>query len=400
MSKVISLSVLKQGIQRLREKGSADPSSLFDLLNGYVTIDGSTKQRPGTEFVATLPAGTHGLIAHRGEQVVFSIAPKTMPAGFRCEVVNSPGNPTIDIRKVWFAAPFLGEIYSSIEFNDGTVSHFWLEGSAGNKAWQANHAYTVGEMVVPGNGLAYRATRLDSAGAPWKALEPRTMGDVVEATTFNGYTYEVTAVGGAVPKSGSVEPTWPTTSGALVTEQAALDPPAATTPTTGGTGSTGGGGSYPDPYCVAASMFLDDGTRALAAKAGDEHTTHDPVAEFARTAIVAVGRPVMRPCVKLTTTGGAVLVCSESTPFTHADALTDAKEHTSLAPEMLGREVIVDRYGVNFIETVAEVVAVGEQLVVPIDFGGLSFPAGQDEDALIFSHNVQKGPNNPYGAIP
>ena len=27
--------------QRLREQGSADPSSLFDLLNGYVTIDGS-----------------------------------------------------------------------------------------------------------------------------------------------------------------------------------------------------------------------------------------------------------------------------------------------------------------------------------------------------------------------
>lgn len=189
------------------------------------------------------------------------------------------------------------------------------------------------------------------------------------------------------------------------TEQPVPLPPTPTPvppPPSGG----GGGGGYSDGgACVAAHMWMDDGARAADADAGNVHGTHDPVEGFARHSIRVRGMAVLQPCVRLVTASGAALVCSASTPFTAVDAPADLPEYTALAPDMLGREVIVSRGGLALVERVVSVQDAGQQLVVPLDFGGRSFAAGEDsERGLIYSHNMQKAPAvmvgepNPYGA--
>ena len=161
--------------------------------------------------------------------------------------------------------------------------------------------------------------------------------------------------------------------------------------------SGGGGGGYdPGDRCVAAHMLMDDGTLAEDADAGNVHATHDPAEGFMRHSIRARGEAVWQPCVRLVTAGGAALVCSASTPFTAPDAPADLPEYTTLAPDMLGREVIVERAGLRLIERVVDVQDVGMHLVIPLDFGGRSFPAGEDAGALVYSHNMQKAPD--YGS--
>lgn len=193
-------------------------------------------------------------------------------------------------------------------------------------------------------------------------------------------------------KSGKTEPVWPTTEGAMVTEYADLAP--ASTPSPGGGG--GGGGGYEDPYCVAATMYLDDGTQAGGACAGDVHWTHDPVDGFRRNSILVCGEAVLQPCVRIVTRSGAGIVCSRKTPFTHVHAPADLPEYTTMAPHMLGHDVIVERGGLRLIEPVLDVQDAGEMLVVPIDFGGRSFAAGEDKGALIYSHNIRKAYSGQY----
>lgn len=163
-----------------------------------------------------------------------------------------------------------------------------------------------------------------------------------------------------------------------------------------GSGSTtgGGGGGYEEPSCVAYDQFLDDWTRAIDATPGAQYCTHAPQAGFGKAPLQRMGAPVLQPCVRLVTVSGAALVCSRSTPFTAPCAPADAPEYTTLAPDMLGRAVYVQRLqGTRFevaIESVVDVQDVGDREVIPLDFGGRSFPAGESRDALIFSHNMQK----------
>lgn len=177
-------------------------------------------------------------------------------------------------------------------------------------------------------------------------------------------------------------------------------PPAPTPQPPPPSGGGGGGGYDPGDRCVAAHMVMDDGTLAEDADAGNVHATHDPAEGFMRHAIRARGDAVWQPCVRLVTADGAALVCSASTPFTAPDAPADLPEYTTLAPDMLGRDVIVERAGLRLIERVVDVQDVGMHLVIPLDFGGRSFPAGEDAGALIYSHNMQKVPdyNNGFTA--
>lgn len=391
MTRTVQLSNLKQGIQRIRDKGGASPDSLYDLLNGYVTIDGSIKSRPGTELHATLPAGTVGLMPWDGRLVVFATSAKTgLPAGVDCEVIAHPTDAAQPLKYIWFARPMMDYPYVVAEFGNGDVFHYWLQGSfSADSGWKANHVYGLDEVVVPGNGLAYRAKRLNPADPVWKAGEAHAMTDVREPTTFNKYKYTVTQVGGDNPRSGTVEPEWPTNDGDVVTEWADATPPSTDT---GGGGSGGGGGTSPgddieDRYCVAADSLLDDDTLASEAGVGDLHMTWTPEEGWRRNRIVAVGKPVMQRGVRITLDDGSVLRCSATTPFTDPDALRDGDGW--LASDMLGKRAF------NMAGLPCEAVKVediGEIEVVPIDIGGRSFGAG--DVGLVYSHNIRKGPDN------
>lgn len=212
------LNTLKSGINRLRTKGGVDPSSLYDLLNGYVTIDGGTQSRPGTVEDATLPAGTVGLVAFNGAMVVFSGAPVTgMPSGYTCIVLPHPTDQTQTIKIIHFAAPFLGKLFVVVEFANGDIFYYWL---AGADTWVADHAYNITDMVEPTvpNGYVYKIGNNQFPQA-WQPNQNYVVGDVVVPTVLNGWKFTVIEADGTNPASGGTEPVWPTSDGATVTEE-------------------------------------------------------------------------------------------------------------------------------------------------------------------------------------
>lgn len=236
MSRDVQLNALTAGIQRLRNKGGADPKSLYDLLNGYVLPDGSTTIRPGTRRTVALPAGTRGLCAFNGKFVVFSnVVTDTGDANYECVVLTNPNDDTLAIKEIHFAAPFLGYLYVVAEFSNGDVYHYWLQGGT---TWTAGTVYRAGDVVQPTtpNGLAYMATRNGPANPVWTANTPHDVGDVVEPTTYNDYYYTVVEADGTGPTTGSTEPVWPESDGAQVYE----DVNGAVTP---GSAATGGSSS-------------------------------------------------------------------------------------------------------------------------------------------------------------
>lgn len=91
----IVLSAVGGGINRLRTKGAVSPSTLYDLLNGYVTAAGTVKVRPGTtrnaDLSATAGAGTtKGLVGYQGLLHTFSSSVVSVPAGYALHVLGHP----------------------------------------------------------------------------------------------------------------------------------------------------------------------------------------------------------------------------------------------------------------------------------------------------------------------
>lgn len=173
MSKTQELSVINGGIQRLRTKGGANPKSLYDLVNGYVTADKRIQSRPGTMRVASLPTGTVGLTAFDGGLHVFSHDfVDDIPEGFELHVLRHPaindadGDP-IPLVRIHFAEPFLGFLYVVAEFTVDedsdleSIYHYWIQTG---DAWTATTWYPLGSIVSPTepNGFAYQSTRLGS----------------------------------------------------------------------------------------------------------------------------------------------------------------------------------------------------------------------------------------------
>ena len=213
-----NLSAVKAGITRLRDKGGASPDSLYDLLNGYVTAARTIKCRPGTRIEVVLPPGTKGLVWFQGKFVVFShLVVDSGTSRVEVEVIRHPTAPATPIKDIHFALPFLGYLYVVAEFADGLIRHYWLEKG---EVWQPNHIYLPGTLVRPteGNGMAYRVESDRAGYTPWAPNVGRALGDVVVPVVDNGYRYAVTETVGDSPRSGTVEPTWPTNPGETVIE--------------------------------------------------------------------------------------------------------------------------------------------------------------------------------------
>lgn len=206
---------------RLRSKGNAAANTLYDLLNGYITLSGTIKPRPGTQTDIVLPTDTKGLVSHKCRLYVFSHIPQVTsnPDKYTVATLRHPTDPAIKIQQIHFAAPFMGYLYVAAEFEDGNTWHFWLEEF---DTWSPNTDYKIGDRVFGSTetGYAYKATRPGSPNQAWAPGVARALNDVVEPTTYNGYKYTVVAVTGDNPTSGQEEPDWPTESGAQVIEYA------------------------------------------------------------------------------------------------------------------------------------------------------------------------------------
>lgn len=204
------------GITRLRYKGGANPQSLYDLQNGYVDQSGMPTSRPGTDFNITLPAGTKGLCAFQGKLHVFALT--AIDPGSSAYVVDILIHPdpsfTGTLDHIYFAKPFLGFLYVSAGFSDGSVYHYWLQSKG---VWLANTMYNTGDLVSPStpNGFLYKATTANNPPA-WAPSVQTAVGDIVQPTIYNGFQYTAIEVDGTNPATGTTEPTWPTSNGATV----------------------------------------------------------------------------------------------------------------------------------------------------------------------------------------
>lgn len=227
--RIVTLNAAKGGINRLRVKGGADPSTLYDLVDGFVDQDGVLRSRPGSENVATLPAGlTKGMCAYDGKLIVFSHAPQDLPASLpivECEVLRHPSVPDLPIKEIHFAGPFLGYLYVVPEFTNGDVFHYWLQRGT---TWEPGKTYLPGALVIPTdfNGIAYQLDSGTETFTPWVKNVPRVQGEVVVPTVDDGFKYTATDVFGPAPKSGPVEPSWPAVAGGTVFEDSDYEVPA------------------------------------------------------------------------------------------------------------------------------------------------------------------------------
>lgn len=235
----VALTTIQGGINRLRVKGAALNNSLYDLLNGFVTAAKTVKIRPGTLRIADLPqntAGTEGLtkglMSFDGALHVFSNESVDVPPGFVLHVLTHPDSADIPITIIHFAAPFLGFPYVVAEFEGGDIFHFWLQSGP---TWLPDHIYKAGDIVLPSvpNGISFQATRISAPNLSWAPNVQRTIGDVIEPTVYNDFFYTVVDTLGDNPRSGTVEPIWPTEDGARINEDAdgtTADPTTVTPP--------------------------------------------------------------------------------------------------------------------------------------------------------------------------
>ena len=222
MPRIQPLSTTNAGMTRLRTKGNADPATLYDCLNAYITLAGTIRPRPGTQTDITLPTDTKGMVAHNCRIYVFSHIPQVTsnPDKYVVATLRHPTDATLKLAQIHFAAPFMGFLYVAAEFEDGNVWHYWLEEL---DAWTAGTDYKVGDRVFATveNGFAYKASRPGSAYPAWAAGVERSVNDIIEPTVYNGFKYTVTVVSGTNPASGQIEPDWPAEAGAQVVEYTA-----------------------------------------------------------------------------------------------------------------------------------------------------------------------------------
>lgn len=225
---------LKQGINRLRVKGGANPSSLYDLVNGYINVDGSVKQREGTILAQTLNGNTKGLMADNGIFNVFSINQQAVPAGYLDNILIDPNDATQTIKTIWFAKPFMGFPYVVAEFANGDVFHYWLQNGG---TWAADTVYDTGTLILPTQptGLAYLAQRVSAVNPIWQPETSIALNAIVEPTEYTGYQYKAVAVAGSTPTTGASEPVWPIVSAGTIQEFGDFDTSATDAGTTQGT---------------------------------------------------------------------------------------------------------------------------------------------------------------------
>jgi hypothetical protein len=154
-----------------------------------------------------------------------------------------------------------------------------------------------------------------------------------------------------------------------------------TTPASGS--GSGGGGSGGGGLCVTETMWLREGLQAKDAQLGDEFDCLDLPRGLDRHR-----RPLLsfeigeEPCVRLTADDGCQLECSVSTPFDLPGG------GSARAPDMLQRQVITDRG----MATVQQVEPLGVRRVLRFHLGGVSYAAGVEPTARIYSHNATEKP--------
>lgn len=163
-------------------------------------------------------------------------------------------------------------------------------------------------------------------------------------------------------------------------------------PTGGGSGSPGDlgyGVSVGAGGCVTVDSIIETHEKAGDVKVGDKMQSINAI-DFSRDDVtVSFSEAKLRPCVRITTSGGVVLECSIDAPI--ADDTGDQIE----AQNLLGYSVPVWKDGEIEFETVLSVEEIGEKMVQHITCENNFFLAGKEKGKYLLHHNVKYV--NSYG---
>lgn len=294
--RAIPLSVMKGGINRLRVKGGASPVTLYDLTNAYISNAGTIVPREGTIRAQTLNNSTVGLCCVDGTFYVFATSLISVPSGYQCIILAHPTDSAATLAKIWFAKPFMGFLYVTAQFNTGDIFDYWLQD---NGTWTADTVYMTGNIVLPttATGYAYQAVRDMQTNSTWQSEVAITLGTIVEPNDYTGYVYKAVAVAGTTPHTGSTEPTWPTTAGAVLQEFGDFDTNTNDSGTTTGSTTTSSsstaqplGSNITDRYGDSSTIAGQTGTTAssssLTVSASTAVATWAPGTTYAPGAVV------------------------------------------------------------------------------------------------------------------
>ena len=131
MAKSITYDQWDFGLDRRRGRSVADANRLYECQNAHITNGKVMKKRPGTTKIATLEAGTRGLVSAGGKLQTFYESGAISHANSLFNP-NQVSHPTIsqNVLRVHHAEVYAGYVYVSVEYVDNSVWHHYLDGSS------------------------------------------------------------------------------------------------------------------------------------------------------------------------------------------------------------------------------------------------------------------------------
>ncbi|HCP79684.1 MAG TPA: hypothetical protein DIU11_18710, partial [Pusillimonas sp.] len=124
--KSITFDKFDLGIDLRKGASVSDANRLRDMTNAYVTTGLATQKRPGLVKVAELTPGTKGLFAAFGKLNCF-YSEGTINLGTGIFNAIKLTGYAAKLKEVWFADVFNGQIYTSVEYENGVVRHHYTD---------------------------------------------------------------------------------------------------------------------------------------------------------------------------------------------------------------------------------------------------------------------------------
>ena len=150
------------GIDLRKGAAVSDANRLREMKNAYVTTGLATQKRPGLVKIADLEPGTKGLFAAFGKLHTFygdGTITHANPLFKANKVVYSGG--ARPVASVPYADVFNAYIYAAIEYDNGTVQHHYLDGSATTHVADANCPHSKAVIKIASKMFAVGAGNAD-----------------------------------------------------------------------------------------------------------------------------------------------------------------------------------------------------------------------------------------------
>ena len=121
----LAVTDFKFGMDRRRQRVAGVPGTLWTLKNGHITRGGDVERAKKFVTVYTLPEGTFGLAAVRGQLYTFGSADLAtfMPNGVQYQRLQAPS--TLAMVDVLDVRAFDGQLYVVAEYACGNIHHFY-----------------------------------------------------------------------------------------------------------------------------------------------------------------------------------------------------------------------------------------------------------------------------------